>query len=414
MKAAVRFRDRKWGREDSLDMEGIIRGIRHKAESDAFPTGLFLAYICYYAGQAVYSTYLNLYLYQTGFSASQIGAVISVSTVAILAMQPMWGMLSDRVSVKNRVLMFLCLAAAACSMGFYTAKSYVAILLLVAAFGVFYNPIIPLSDNITLETLMRSRWDYGWIRMGGTIGYAAAVLVIGYFFRDSYEAMFLFIALSLVLVAVCFTAVPPVRGYKEKKGKFSLDILWKNKILMGLIGYHLIYGMGIGFFNSFYSIHFVDIGGDSRMVGWMMFASSAAEIPFLMLMNRIVKKAGIRKVLVLAGAVTCIRWMLMYVLTNPILIIGVNTLHGFGFSSFTYCILNYINNKVPPDLRASSQVLNTTLNTIFSRLIFGYIGGVAFELWGAASMMMFSSAAMGAATLIFWYWSRDKQKELSL
>lgn len=401
-------------REDSLDMGEMIRGIKYKANHDTFPTGLFLAYICYYAGQAIYNTYLNLYLYQIGFSASQIGAVISVSTIAILAMQPMWGILSDRVSIKNRVLTFLCLAAAACAMGFYTTKGYLAILFLVAIFGVFYNPIVPLSDNITLETLIKSRWDYGWIRMGGTIGYAVAVLVIGYFFRDSYEAMFMIIALSLVMVAACFRAVPPVKGYKERKGKISLAILLKNKILMGLIGYHLIYGMGIGFFSSFYSIHFVNIGGDSRMVGWMMFASSVAEIPFLMLMNRIVKKAGLRKILVLAGAITCIRWMLMYILTNPVLIIGANTLHGFGFSSFTYCILNYINNKVPPELRASSQVLNTTLNTIFSRLIFGYLGGIAFELWGAASMMLFSSAAMGAATLIFWYWSRNKQRELSL
>ena len=150
------------------------------------------------------------------------------------------------------------------------------------------------------------------------------------------------------------------------------------------------------------------------MVGWMMFVSSAAEIPFLMLMHRIVKKMGIRKVLTLAGAITCIRWMFMYVLKNPVLIISANLLHGFAFSSFTYCILNYINNKVPPDLRASSQVLNTTLNTISSRLIFGYLGGVAFELWGASLMMLFAAVSMGGATIVFWIWSRNKQKELSL
>lgn len=395
-------------------MEAISRQVRRKVNQDAFPTGLFTAYVCYYAGQAIYNTYLNLYLYQIGFLASQIGAIISVSTVAILAIQPLWGMLSDRVSVKNRVLKFLCLAAAVCAMGFYTTQSYWPILFLVAMFGVFYNPIVPLSDNITLEALMKSRWDYGWIRMGGTFGYAAAVLGIGYFFRDSYEAMFVLIALSLVMTAFCVGTVPLVKGYREKKGKFSLEILWKNKVLMGLIGFHLIYGMGIGFFNSFYSIHFVNIGGDSRMVGWMMFVSSAAEIPFLMLMHRIVKKMGIRKVLTLAGAITCIRWMFMYVLKNPVLIISANLLHGFAFSSFTYCILNYINNKVPPDLRASSQVLNTTLNTICSRLIFGYLGGVAFELWGASLMMLFAAVSMGGATIVFWIWSRNKQKELSL
>ena len=55
--------------------------------NDGFPVSLFMVYVLYYAGQAVYNTYLNLYLDQIGFSASQIGIIISVSTVALLATQ---------------------------------------------------------------------------------------------------------------------------------------------------------------------------------------------------------------------------------------------------------------------------------------------------------------------------------------
>ena len=92
-------------------------------------------------------------------------------------------------------------------------------------------------------------------------------------------------------------------------------------------------------------------------------------------------------------------------LTDPALIIFANVLQGFGFSSFNYCLLNYINNRMPAELRASSQVLNTTLSMIFSKLIFGYVGGLAFDLLGASSMMLCSAVTMGTATAVFWCWN---------
>ncbi|MGL6220729.1 MAG: hypothetical protein ACRC36_22030, partial [Lacrimispora sphenoides] len=65
------------------------------------------------------------------------------------------------------------------------------------------------------------------------------------------------------------------------------------------------------------------------------------------------------------------------------------------------------------DLRASSQVLNATMSTVFSKLVFGYIGGVAFGLWGGGSMMACSAITIGIATLFFGVWSRGKGRELS-
>lgn len=383
--------------------------------NDGFPVSLFMVYVLYYAGQAVYNTYLNLYLDQIGFSASQIGIIISVSTVALLATQTFWGMLSDRMPVKNYVVSFLCLAAAVCAVSFYFTRNYWAVLLLVTAFSIFYVPMVPLKDNITLEYLMTSRWDYGWIRMGGTIGYAFMAVAAGYILKDQYASIFMLIAGSLVLFFLFFQKVPKVRGYggQKKHPHLFREVLTQNRTLPGLIAFYLIYSLGISLFNNFYSLHFVDIGGNSQLVGWMMFMSSVAEVPCLMFMHRIVRRLGTARVLTLAGAVTCLRWSLLYVLTDPVLIIFANVLQGFGFSSFNYCLLNYINNRMPAELRASSQVLNTTLSMIFSKLIFGYVGGLAFDLLGASSMMLCSAVTMGTATAVFWCWSRKRQADLS-
>lgn len=56
-----------------------------------FPITYLLMYIAYYSGQAVYNTYLNLYLTEIGMSATQIGILISFSTVGVLLSQLFWG-----------------------------------------------------------------------------------------------------------------------------------------------------------------------------------------------------------------------------------------------------------------------------------------------------------------------------------
>ena len=52
-----------------------------RPQREAFPICLFSLYVLFYSGQSIYNTYLNLYLSSEGLSDSQIGFIISVSTL---------------------------------------------------------------------------------------------------------------------------------------------------------------------------------------------------------------------------------------------------------------------------------------------------------------------------------------------
>lgn len=383
-------------------------------KEDRFPIWIFTVYVAYFAGQAVYNTYLNLYLAEIGMSTTRIGLIISVSTAVLLLAQTAWGMISDRAGSKNSVLRFLYVMSAVSVLGFYLTESFIPVLWLVVLFSAFFVPIVPLNDNITLETLVTSKWDYGFIRMGGTIGYALTVLLIGFFLKDSYAPIFMIVAATMGVCLFASLKMPSVQGHGKREKRSSMKEVLADKTLGGLILFNLVYCMGNSFFYSFYPIRFTQIGGSSSQIGWMMFACAVAEIPFLMLMHRIVKKIGIRGVLTAAGVITCLRWLLIAFLRSPSAIIGINLLHGFCYTGITYCIIHFINRKVPKELRASSQVWNATMSTVFSKLIFGYLGGAAFDRLGADSLMLFSGASIGAATVIFIFWSRKHAKALQL
>ena len=79
---------------------------------DSFPVRIFMVYVIFYAGQAMYNTYLNLFLNDSGFNMSAIGLVQSAATLALVLVQPLWGVLSDKSKSKNRIISLLALVTA--------------------------------------------------------------------------------------------------------------------------------------------------------------------------------------------------------------------------------------------------------------------------------------------------------------
>lgn len=377
---------------------------------EKFPVRLFLLYILFYSGQSIFNTYINLYLAARGLGTPRIGMIVSISTVFILGAQFFWGMASDRARVKNHILLLLYIGAAAVSMLFYLGSGFYFFLLMVTLFSVFLNPIMPLQDNIMLESFEGGRWDYGQIRMGGTIGYCITVLSIGFVLQNRYDRIFWMASIILVMCFIVAYGLKPVRGYRNEHRKTPFREVLKNRPLIGMIVFNLTFFLGLNFFYNFYPIYYTSIGGNSSYIGAMMFACALTEIPSLLIVNRFVKRFGIGKVLAAAGFVTSLRWFLLFFLKDPYLIIMANLLHGVGYTAFTYCIITYINKTVPKDLRATSQSVNAMIGSVVSRIVFGYIGGLASEIIGANYMMLFAGIVMVLSTAVFMVWFQTKKE----
>lgn len=377
---------------------------------EGFPIFLFVFYLLFYSGQSIYNTYLNLYLDANGLTYSQIGVIVSVSTIFLLLAQMGWGILSDRSKYKNRVVSLLLALTIISALSFYINSSFLFLALAVTMFSVFFNPIVPLLDNYTMEYIEGRRWDYGHLRMGGTIGYCITVLTVGFVIDESYSVIFYLVAFFLFLCFVISLCMPKIEGHRTEKTRSSFKELLNNKVLIGLILFNLAFSMGLNFFYNFYPIYFTSIGGNSSEIGSMMFFCAVTEIPMLLIIRKIVSRIGIRFTLILAGIVTTVRWILLYTISDPSVAIFVNLLHGFGYTSFSYCIITYISKSVPRDLRATGQMANALIGTVGSKVIFGYVGGIASEAIGANQMLLFSAALMGISTLIFFVWGSGKRE----
>ena len=271
-----------------------------------FPINLFLPYLGFYSAQAIFGTYLNLYLNDVGFSKTQMGMFTSLSTLLVLIVQPLWGYVSDRSKTKNRILNLLLIAGATTILGFYLNINYWWIMVVNCLFCVFYNPVPPLLDNLSLETLESSKsiFDFGHIRLGGTVGYAIGVLTAGQLMQNQYRRMFYMISLLLLCAFICLQFVPPVMGYRQKAKKSSFKELLSDKKIFCFIFMNFIFSLGTVIYYSYYPLYFTTIGGDSQKVGILMFVTAVSEVPFWLIAGRLTERFGYKKMMVVAAVVT--------------------------------------------------------------------------------------------------------------
>lgn len=375
-------------------------------KENGFPIKFFATYLVFYAVQAVYNGFTNLYLHDIGFSQAQIGLAVSIATAALLLIQPFWGLVSDRAKHKNTILKILLAASAVVVLLYPLSHKYWVLFCVTALFSAVYSPISPLQDNLTLEHLEGGRWDFGQIRLGGSLAYALSMLIMGWALRDNYSGIFYIVSIGLAVCFVMTSLLPPVTGHRREGHRAPIRSIFASQAMLCLIFYNLVYTLCSSFYYNFYPIYFQSIGATSGNIGTLMFASAIAEVPFLFFASKLVKRFGIPVMITFSGLITSVRWLLLFLLKDSTLIIVTNLLHGLGFVVVNYCLAVYINTSVPKELRATGQTMMAMLATIFSRLIFGYIGGIAADRLGVNNLMLFSAVLMICGTAVFALWFR--------
>ncbi len=369
---------------------------------EPFPFKMFLIYVLFYAGQAMYNVYLNLFLNQNGFSNTQLGLLSSVSTVVLVLVQPLWGVLSDKSKSKNQIVGMLLLISAIVGLAFYASKTALWMSLCVLLFNVFFNPAVTLQDNYTLEMLEGGRWDFGQLRLGGTLGYAACAALIGFVVETNYGQIFWMMGIFFIITGVLYFTLPRVSGHREKKQKVKYSLLLKDRRLVCMFVFNIVYTLGTAFFYQFYSIHYSnELGASSVMVGLLSTFGALSEIPFFWFAGRLQKRFGTKALMLFAGASAAARWLLLSMLTNTSVILVVNMLSGCGFVGFSYSLIRYINDNVPKSMRATAQSLNGILGTFFSRIIFTPISGILADHFSVSTVLLGNGLLMVAAVLLF-------------
>lgn len=361
-----------------------------------------LFYFLTFLSGAVFGPFLARYLDSLGFSRSSIGFVIGWTPVVALLVQPVWGMLGDRVRVKNHLLFWL-LAATTVVIALFPLRrgiAYVAVLLVLLK--VFQGPAGNMSSTIALEDLKRRGREFGPVRLAGTVGYMAYYLALGPVLAAwGFAAAFYLSAATLLAALAVSLFLPKVAGRQSGTARVSYRALYGNPELILLVLFACMLMMMMYHYYNSLTIYLRELTGGDRAGALAVALSTVGEIPFLLLSGRIVRRFGIRRTMTAAGFMMGIRFLIWGFVANPIVLLASQLLHATNFIVLDYCLAVYINDKMPAELKATGQAFKTVVGFTLPLAIGSPVVGILSDLLGIQAVFRIGSVWLLLVTAIF-------------
>ncbi len=347
---------------------------------------LIFMFIMIYGARSLVLVYTSIAYENFGYTGTLLGVLLAVGPLTTFASQPLWGTFGDKAKTKNSVIFVAGIGACISAFIFTRAHSFWPLFLSSVLVFFFMPPMQSVGESIALESGEKAPFNYySLCRAMGSFGFASSGLVVSLFFTgaiDTNIVFYFFIVLTLLALAALLFA-PKVKGHQAQGNKRRFTELFRYKKLVLVVAFvGLIYIAQNVTFN-FFAVYFVnELGASSTQLAIHTFFAVLAEVPLLLLANKIIKKAGVFRVLVAAALILCARCLILALIPNVSALLLLSFTQGCANIPLLYCGIITINNSVPDELKASGQGFWSSVVFGLSAFFGNIAGGVLLDLLG--------------------------------
>ncbi|WP_342976294.1 MFS transporter [Streptococcus constellatus] len=271
----------------------------------------FLMYNFYFLAYALFSTLISVYMLDKGYSASQVSLVVSASFFSSMIVQPLMGILNDKIGIKKvTIYSFLLINIAA--IFFMQANNLLLLTVWYSAVLMLVNGVNPVMDVLAA----RSPYTYGKIRIWGTFGYAMGSQLAGLIYKFiSPQAIFIvFIGMMCVSILGVLGIEPKHNQGSKKatqmKNDSSIGKIFKNKTYLFYLLIVALYS-GVGNTGHTYIPSMLEHSGLSvNMATTVVAISVICESPLIFFSYLFMDKVPIKKLLYIPLGILLLQYVI--------------------------------------------------------------------------------------------------------
>lgn len=271
----------------------------------------FLMYNFYFLSYSLFSTLISVYMLDKGYSASQVSLVVSASFFSSMIVQPLMGILNDKIGIKKvTIYSFLLINIAA--IFFMQANNLLLLTVWYSAVLMLVNGVNPVMDMLAA----RSPYTYGKIRIWGTFGYAMGSQLAGLIYKFiSPQAIFIvFIGMMCVSILGVFGIDPKHNQGSKKatqmKNDSSIGKIFKNKTYLFYLLIVALYS-GVGNTGHTYIPSMLEHSGLSvNMATTVVAISVICESPLIFFSYLFMDKVPIKKLLYIPLGILLLQYVI--------------------------------------------------------------------------------------------------------
>jgi PPP family 3-phenylpropionic acid transporter len=342
--------------------------------------------------------YFPVWLQSNGMNAAEIAAILAVPMVLRVIVAPVVSMISDRLGERANVLIWSSILSFLTAIALFWSSTFWPVAIIFGLQGAVYSPYIPVTESILLTGVRRWGFDYGLMRLWGSLAFIGSSIVAGALIGQ-YGGGMVLPAMAIGFVLTIMAALIAPRTGRSQAAHAAIppqrNILTRPYFLLLLIGASLSQSSHAMLFASS-AIDWGKAGFTGTEIGILWSAGVFAEVIVFLFARRLLRNFSNWALVFLGIGAAILRWLAYPLADGFAAFFALQCLHAFTFGTAHLAIQNAIVENVGASQEASAQGLYFFFNGSFLALA-TYLSGsiyVAYGHWGFWSMAAISTLGM--------------------
>jgi PPP family 3-phenylpropionic acid transporter len=357
--------------------------------------GFYFVYFLMLGGVA---PYFSLYLRKLAFDGVEIGTLLALMPLARVFAPNAWAWIADHQGQRRPLVRMTTAAAALSCAGLLLAKSFGGLFVVILVLNIFWCAALPLVEATTMGHLKGRLGDYGRIRVWGSISFVISVVLLGQILdRTGILWLPVMLVTLFALCALAAWALPVDQVPPHHEDHARLREIVRRPEVVALFAACFLMALAHGPYNTFYSIHLVDIGYSKSSVGWLWALSVVGEVFVFLLMPRLMQRFTIPAIIMFSLGCAVVRFLLIgWFAQSLALMVLAQLMHAATFGAHHAAALAAIHHLFRGRTQARGQALYTSLGFGAGGAAGGFASG---WLWQHTTPALTFTFAAGAALL---------------
>lgn len=380
--------------------------MKHVSLSPPVFQRLSLHYFFYFAVLGALLPYIGLYLQSLNFNAIEIGQLLAVLLATKVIAPNVWGWLADRSGVSMRWVRLATGLALFFGLGLLWFESFWGLFITILFFSFFWHASLPQFESYTFGCLGDETHRYGKIRLWGSIGFIASVLLIGWqvqYFSIAWLPFDLLLLLSIVWLSTFLLKDKKRPQFPHLSDGFMAII--KQPAVLSLLVVSFLMQLSHGVYYAFFTIHLTELGYDKITIAWLWALGVIAEVAVFYWMSYLFKHHTVRFLILLSLLLTIVRWtMNAYLADELVWMLLAQLLHAASFGLFHAAAIHLIDDQFKGRHHGKGQAVFAASSHGLGGALGMLVAGYAWTIGGAELSYGLSAFAVVIAFAVAYRW----------
>jgi MFS transporter, PPP family, 3-phenylpropionic acid transporter len=377
--------------------DGLTASARYDQPGHASIRRPAVVYVALFFAVGTFFPYLSVFYRSVGLTLQGIGLVAALTGFVAVVAAPIWGAAVDRLRDARGPLLIAGLWGAAAAAWLAVSREPVMIAIAAAVLSAGTAGMGSMLDSRTIEIIGSNRDRYGRARAWGSASFVAGALVAGFVLEPTGPAgLFLLYAPGVALAGIAAWLLlgrPVGRGRRTVSIGMGRDLgrLARDPTMLMLFVGSVIVWTSVSAVTTFVSVHLVELGSGTAVVGFVFTPGALVEVPFMLAFPALARRTGPERLLVLGAVAFAARAAGWALVSDPWLYVAIAPLGGVGYALFYVGTVTYVSRVVPPSVQATAQGLFSGTAFAMGAILGSVLGG---QVAGALTIPgMFAVAA---------------------